>query len=308
MSRRPFYKRYPGDFAMGTRDLTLEERGAYNDVLDLMYDKGRPIPDEPRWISGFLGISPRKWGQIRASLIAAGKLVERGEYLSNPRFERELELDEAEHRQAVEWGRRGGQRRAGAERSAREVAAKARQLGLGLEDDGSEEGENGDFQRDSSAFSEGFRDEKPEINGQESQISANGGQAPLKPARATIFQSPERESYDSLGASGEAEPPPKPKPKARPARGKAKKAAQIPKKWEPAPLTEEVEAIVARWPEGMLLRELARFKDHAASKGRLAKDWNAAWRNWIRKADDDWKRAGARPLGKPSGWNFKSPG
>lgn len=305
MSRRPFYKRYTGDRLMGTRDLNLEERAAYDDLLDMMYDRGQPIPDEPRWIAGFIGVSTRKWSTLRESLIAAGKIIVRGERLSNRRFERELALEEAEESAAVTWGRMGGRKRAALDRAAREALAREREPELALAAAATAPKEDGKASKTSrtSAGSEDSRDGKPREPERKPKEINGGGQGPLKPARATIFQSPERESYDSLGANNGAKAP-KPKPKPKPARVKAKTARAMPKKWEPAPLTPDVEAIVAHWPEGLLLHELARFKDHAADKGRTAKNWDAAWRNWIRKADDDWKRAGARPLGKASGWNF----
>lgn len=322
--RRAFYKRYPGDFMMGTRDLSLEERGAYNDLLDMMYDRGRPIPDEPRWIAGLLGISVKKWNTIRASLLDAGKLVERGEYLSNPRFERDSELEAAEKDAQVTWGRMGGKARA-----ARERELKGRQAEMPLSTAKEEEnggnppapvkapldgeilppeppkrdesdatgnlrgvlGEfSGDFQRPRFSLEE---DEAPENNGL--------GQGSLKPARAS--QSPDTRDRDkslSSGASGKAPA----KPRKAPAPRKKTKAVQMPKRWVMPEHTDEIRRIVAAWPPGMLERELARFKDHAAQNGRTCKDWDAAWRNWIRKADDDWKRAGSRPLGKPSGWAF----
>lgn len=60
---------------MGTMGLTLEQRGAYCILLDMMYDRENPIPDEPRYIAGVLDISVRKWNAIRSQLIDAGKIV-----------------------------------------------------------------------------------------------------------------------------------------------------------------------------------------------------------------------------------------
>jgi uncharacterized protein YdaU (DUF1376 family) len=114
VSRRPFYKRYPRDFLMDTADLCLEEKGAYSCLLDLMYARGGPIPDEPQWLAGQLGCSTRRWNQLRASLLKANKITPRGEYLSNERVERELEVRQDYTVQQVEWGRKGGKKRANA--------------------------------------------------------------------------------------------------------------------------------------------------------------------------------------------------
>jgi hypothetical protein len=48
--------------------------------------------------------------------------------------------------------------------------------------------------------------------------------------------------------------------------------------------------MLAGWPAGLIERELARFRDHwRAAGGANARkhDWDAAWRNWLRKADDE---------------------
>lgn len=91
MSDRPWYKRYGSDFITATLGMTLEEKGAYSIVLDLIYDRGGPIPDDPRYIAGVCGCSVRKWNSIRAKLIAARKLWATDGVISNSRADKELE-------------------------------------------------------------------------------------------------------------------------------------------------------------------------------------------------------------------------
>jgi hypothetical protein len=77
--------------------------------------------------------------------------------------------------------------------------------------------------------------------------------------------------------------------------GARKRAAKLPNGWRPDAVT--LAAQRREFPAVDLERELASFADHAASKGRTAKDWTAAWRNWVRKADEyagGGKRAGPR--------------
>ncbi len=69
-----WYKRCGADFIHGTMMLTLEEKGAYSLCLDLIYDRGGPIPDDARWLSGVCGVSIRKWNAIRERLLELGKL------------------------------------------------------------------------------------------------------------------------------------------------------------------------------------------------------------------------------------------
>lgn len=55
--------------------------------------------------------------------------------------------------------------------------------------------------------------------------------------------------------------------------------------WEPT-LTPAAQAMVDGWPPGMLDREEFQFRNHAIANGRKAKDWDAAFRMWIGKADE----------------------
>ncbi|MFN3352941.1 MAG: YdaU family protein [Brevundimonas sp.] len=112
MSRRPWYKRYGGDFVLGTMALSLEEKGAYSLCLDLIYDRGGPIPDDARWLAGMCGVSLRKWGALRDRLIATGKLAVVEGCLSNARAEREIAEAADASRDHAENGAKGGRKRA----------------------------------------------------------------------------------------------------------------------------------------------------------------------------------------------------
>jgi uncharacterized protein YdaU (DUF1376 family) len=105
---RPWYRRFPDNFIAGTVELSLEEKGAYSLVLDLMYVRGGPVPDEPRYIAGVCSCSVRKWNVIRARLLSLGKLRLVDGRLSNDRFERELENAVKDARERAESGRKGG--------------------------------------------------------------------------------------------------------------------------------------------------------------------------------------------------------
>lgn len=91
MNGLPYYKRYPRDFIEGTIGLGLELKTAYAFLLDLIYMQGGNLPDEPRYISGLLECSIRKWKSLRQSLIEAGKITVSGEFLTNYRAVSELE-------------------------------------------------------------------------------------------------------------------------------------------------------------------------------------------------------------------------
>lgn len=75
---------------------------------------------------------------------------------------------------------------------------------------------------------------------------------------------------------------------------RARKGHRLPIDWEPQPLTGDTGTAVDGWPPGAQERELARFKDWAASASgpnAVKSDWQAAWRNWVRKAHDEGRYA-----------------
>ena len=74
------------------------------------------------------------------------------------------------------------------------------------------------------------------------------------------------------------------------ARARAR-AARIPPDWEPCqlPLASVAHEVVSAWQPGRIERELSKFRDHwTSASGSTARknDWQAAWRNWLVKADE----------------------
>lgn len=112
MSGNPWHRRYHSDALAGMLSLTLEERGAYQTVLDLIYDRGGPIVDNERLLAGYMGCSIRKWRSLRESLIAKGKLTSIDGHLSNSRAEKEIENDAKTRRKHAENGLKGGRKKA----------------------------------------------------------------------------------------------------------------------------------------------------------------------------------------------------
>ena len=92
MTNRPWHKRYQSDALNGYMALSLELRGAYTTLLDLMYDRGEPLVENERLLAGFMNVSVRKVRSIIAELIEADKIqrTEDGK-LTNRRFEKERE-------------------------------------------------------------------------------------------------------------------------------------------------------------------------------------------------------------------------
>lgn len=91
-------------------------------------------------------------------------------------------------------------------------------------------------------------------------------------------------------------------PKSAKGKRAAAEAVPIPAGWEPI-LTPAAQRIVDGWPPGMLDRERMAFEAHAASTDRVTKDWQAAFRTWIAKAEQfRTERNGDRSAGTGRGF------
>jgi hypothetical protein len=93
--RENFYRRDPGLALAGMATMSLEERGVYNTILDLLYLTWRPLEDNPAYIAGHCMCAVQKLNPILNRLVEKGKLVrfiEGGQgYISNPAFDDERE-------------------------------------------------------------------------------------------------------------------------------------------------------------------------------------------------------------------------
>jgi uncharacterized protein YdaU (DUF1376 family) len=90
MGQIRWYKRDPDAALQGMFELNLEERGAYNTVLDLIYSKTNQLPDDERFIAGCLRCDVRVWKRIRRRLIALGKIYLDDGCIRNKRADHEV--------------------------------------------------------------------------------------------------------------------------------------------------------------------------------------------------------------------------
>jgi uncharacterized protein YdaU (DUF1376 family) len=101
--------------------LTLEERGAYQTLLDMMYDRGGPLIDNERLLAGYMNCSIRKWRQLREQLLEKGKIcITKDGHISNSRARKEIENASKTHRKLIESGAKGGRTRAENEKKPNE--------------------------------------------------------------------------------------------------------------------------------------------------------------------------------------------
>jgi hypothetical protein len=104
---------------------------------------------------------------------------------------------------------------------------------------------------------------------------------------ATSSRHPRAPTYDLRPTTydpGPEETPPVVPPGADAPQKKSTKerASSLPSGWAP----NQGHAEVATEERVDLEREATKFRDHAASEGRRQLDWDAAFRNWLRKARD----------------------
>lgn len=317
-----WYKRNPQHWLNGTRELSLEERGAYGDILEFLYLHDRRIPDEPRFIASFLGITPRKWSAIRSVLLDLGKLEKVGEYLTNRRFELERAESAKEREEHSQRSRRGGKARA--EQAARDRQGRFdgfdeengsfppanssrhldddRQKRTSQEKTQQNQGQissqclddlddsflrkddvSRDFREDFGEFSRDFRVSSDSKNGSFPPASSSHARVARAGVRVQNIDKQPNHSMSEGGSGG-------------------KRGTRLPDDFDIHDLTENTARLVADWPDGKLQFEFDRMKDWAAAKGETSKDWKASWRNWLRKANDDYRREQRRAGPGRKGW------
>lgn len=71
-----WYKRDPDAWLAGVMNLTLEERGAYDTLIEVLYSRDGNLPpdQEEAIMSRACGVRPQMWRRLRSSLIAKGKI------------------------------------------------------------------------------------------------------------------------------------------------------------------------------------------------------------------------------------------
>jgi hypothetical protein len=90
MGTLKWYARDPRAALAGMMKLTLEECGAYNKILDLIYLRGGNLEDDREEICRWLNCKPRTWKRLRARLMDLGKIYVHAGCLHNERADDEI--------------------------------------------------------------------------------------------------------------------------------------------------------------------------------------------------------------------------
>jgi uncharacterized protein YdaU (DUF1376 family) len=85
-----WYARDPLRALKGMMNMTLEECGAYNKILDLIYLHDGSLIDDPKEICRWLNCNAKTWRRVRTRLMDLGKLYIHGGCLHNQRADEEI--------------------------------------------------------------------------------------------------------------------------------------------------------------------------------------------------------------------------
>src|SRR5258706_15524924 len=88
-----WYRHHSDAWLAGVTALTPEERGVYQTIIDLLYDRNGDLPiDDDRFFARHCNCDPRTWRRVRDSLVRQGKLYYKAAgNLMARRVEEELE-------------------------------------------------------------------------------------------------------------------------------------------------------------------------------------------------------------------------
>jgi hypothetical protein len=70
---------------------------------------------------------------------------------------------------------------------------------------------------------------------------------------------------------------------------RSKKATRLPAGWKPKELTGKAAQMITDWPQWLIERELAKFRNYWFAKGgkdACKIDWQRTWINWLIAADE----------------------
>lgn len=104
----PYFNMYPTDFEAKTSHLTIEEDGAYNRLLRLMWmTPGCSLPDDDKWIARRMRVDQDTFNRVVLPVIDEFCQRENGR-VSNARLTEEYERSSASHKKRVSAGSKGG--------------------------------------------------------------------------------------------------------------------------------------------------------------------------------------------------------
>lgn len=235
----------PDEWIAGTRELTLEERGAYWDVCALIYSRGEPIADDDAWIAKALACNPRTWRAIKARLVAKGKLRIEADLIMNSRALREIESAE---------------KRLNGSRTAAETSANARRTRA---ENARLSSEYNDIpEADADIYGRAITNHQPIKDSDRENLTVETSTAP---------------AGAGAGERGDSD---KDQAGSRRARTTAR-GTRLPDSWQPGPELEQFARNLGLDPEAVTPEFVDHWRGVAGQRG-VKLDWPATYRNRCR--------------------------
>jgi uncharacterized protein YdaU (DUF1376 family) len=182
-----FAKWHIDDYLQGTEGMGLEIEGAYIRFLMRLYRRGKPLPDDDRFMSVVMGLSVRVWRRVKDSLIAIGKIILRSGCLTNMRFEKERKARAEQLRKQSEGMRKRWQNERAAKAANDGVSPKFQEslaeVSLKLSENLDEKPNEINGSNDSHLLIDRERERKKE----DSDPNGSGAEAPDKTLREVIW-------------------------------------------------------------------------------------------------------------------------
>ncbi|WP_208434492.1 YdaU family protein [Bartonella taylorii] len=281
----PWIRFHLYDWISGTNGMTSEQRGVYITLLVCMYEKKEPLKTDFQTLARVCHCSQKKFATIVEYLMKNDKLVETDNGLWNTRVEEELNdfADKKEHISQVrsEAGKKGAQAKNNTKQHVNNFA------------------EANDKQNVFFA----------EANDKQNQAIKNKNKNIYKKTKTNVlakkeidFESLETNEQvdeptevaavettsEQIATSSDNQPPihEQENVSKKTKRVKIGRGCRLPEDFEP----DYDFAIAESLPPERVKVEIAKFRDYWRSKaGANATkiDWQATWRNWVRKAIDD---------------------
>ncbi|WP_375683662.1 YdaU family protein [Bartonella sp. AP281QHHD] len=281
----PWIRFHLYDWISGTDGMTLEQRGAYMTLLVRMYDKKAPIKEDFETLARACNCSQKKFAAIVEYLMRNDKLVETDNGLWNTRVEEELKdfSDKKEHISQVrsEAGKKGAQAKNNTKQHVNNFAEANNKQNVFFAEANAKQ--NQAIKNQNKNIYKKTKTNvlaKKEI-GSESLETNEQVDEPTEVAAVETTSEQITTSSDNQPPIHEQENVPK---KAK--RAQANRGCRLPTDFEP----DYDFAIAEGLPPERVKVEIAKFRDYWRSKAganATKTDWQATWRNWVRKAVDD---------------------
>lgn len=89
MTELPWVRFYPSDWLAGTRGLSAAETGVYITLISMMYESGRPLPEDHPNLARLCGLTAPRFVAALEVLVRRGKIDRMAEGLWNKRVDQE---------------------------------------------------------------------------------------------------------------------------------------------------------------------------------------------------------------------------